>query len=225
MPVRDHRIGADEHHEVGAVVVRTTGEADESTDQIGDQRFRRAVDGQRAEPRGCPECCVQCFGLPGSGRVHPDSRAEENADGFGSVAVDDPAQARGEVVEALVPRDVPQDTVDAQLRSFDAGRMMMHLRQGSPLRTGVAAREGMLPVAAHTRDDVAVHVDEDSAQRGADATEAAYGSPRADRHHVLSPEPGGDPAHTKVVSDNNDVNDNIPGIVRPCARGPTTTAT
>ena len=126
-------------------------------------------------------------------------------------------QPRAQVVEAGVPGGVLQPAVDSHLRPFETVGVVVHLRQRTTLRAGVALRERVVVVAADADHLVAVDVDEDAADRGADAAEASH------RAHAVgsqerSPRDAHDrndrsPAHVNVVIDNNAVNDNILDIV------------
>ena len=86
-----------------------------------------------------------------------------------------------EVVEAGVPCRRLQAAVDAHERLFESLGVVMHLRQGPSLRTRVAVRERVVLVSAHPNDLVAVDVDEDAADRGADPAEAPHGAQIARR--------------------------------------------
>ena len=81
--------------------------------------------------------------------------------------------SRAQVVEAGVPGGVLQSSVDPDPRAFQTIRVVVHLRQRTTLRAGVAARERVILIAADADDIVTFDVDENAADRGADAAEAS----------------------------------------------------
>ena len=72
------------------------------------------------------------------------------------------------------PRSCLQLAVQSHQRAFETIRMMVHLPQRTALRAGVAVRERVVVVAADANHLVTLDVDEDAADRGADATETTH---------------------------------------------------
>ena len=167
MAVGDDRIHADVEHESRSLVVDVCGEAGEAADDLRDECLGGAVDRERAELRPCADGLVQGFHHPVAGRVHAQAAAEVDADHVGSVPVDDRAQPCTEIVEAGFPRHGGQLPVDPHHRLLDAIGVVMNGRQCPALGASVATREGMIGVAAHPRDLVALDVDDDPAHRSA----------------------------------------------------------
>jgi hypothetical protein len=91
----------------------------------------------RTEPSRSTEGFVERLRRSVARRVHPYATAEEDTDRLGSVRVDDGAEPRREVVEALVPCRRFETVADAHQRTFDAIGVVVHPRQCTPFGTGV----------------------------------------------------------------------------------------
>jgi len=174
--VRHDRVHADVDDQPGAIDVEVRVEPGETADLVGHEHLRGAVDGQGTETRWGAHRPVQRLGGPVAGRVHADAAAEEDANRLRTVAVDDGAQPGAEVVEARVPRCRLQRVARPHQRMLEPVGVMVQLRQRPPLRTGVAVRERVVAVTAHTDDLVTRNVDEDPAHRRADPAEAPDGA-------------------------------------------------
>ncbi len=132
--------------------------------ELGRDQDRRVVDRDRGEKRSTPDRREPLARRDLTGRVVREPGREIERDRVGTAALDDPVEPGGEVGEELVPGHV----ASVHAREVEAAGRMVPRREPTPLRTHVAARHGVVFVAAYAHDAVALDGHDDSARRRAD---------------------------------------------------------
>ena len=166
--VRDHGVGTEDHEQLRVLGVPHRRELHVAGDELGRPQYRGVVDRDRRVPLLRVQQPEQPFGGVPAVEVVREAGGEIRADGVVAVLGADRHDAVGEVVEDVVPRRI--GTVEA--RRVEPVGMVMHRRDRTALRARVSARDRVAGIAPHLEHAVAVDLDDDPAQRRADATEA-----------------------------------------------------
>ena len=172
-PTRDERVRTDDEGEVGSPEVRQVLDQGRSVQQVVGDDPRGSVFGVDAVPPFHPEGLLQPGqhehgGVPEGRRV-----AVEGRKGFAAVGVADLLEARGDLVECIVPADLGElaRAANALERAEDPVVVVGHLDHGGRLRAEEPLGVHVSGVWPDAHQDAVVHRRDQPAHRFADATE------------------------------------------------------
>ena len=174
--VRRERIGAEHQQEVGVVDVGNRNRERRAEHQRRRDHLGKLVDARRREAPARTERAQEERDVEQRGVVVRVGIADVRRDRVGAVGVADRAQPGRDQLEGLLPLRFAERRAFADQRAAQAVGIFLQALQAVRLRTDVAAREGVLGIAAHGADAVAFEFDGDAAVRLAERAGAVDGA-------------------------------------------------